>query len=886
MKNDLRVRGFVSDYLLALFGVVFFLSTAFNWLASNKIAQFAFIIDGAILLSLIAGSIVSPLLFFKMRKMFRAMINRSALSLPVKNMYQRYDTFTYSTLLLPLLGSLGVQSIPTAWVIMALIFLLTQFLLIYSLMDKKHKDGLFLSTGWFSFLFFVSGFAAIIYQITWQRALFTAFGVNIESITIIVSIFMFGLGVGSLIGGMLSKKFPGRLLQLFLIFELIIGMFGVISLPLIKSVSEASIHSSLFLTALVIFGLLGIPTIFMGATLPVLATYVHRHYRNIGKSVGTLYFFNTLGSAVACFITADVLFALFGKQASIFIAAVCNFIVASLVYLYTCKTKSAGSDQATLDINENLRGQTNEGQRVRFAFVLLLSFMTGYISLSQEILWFRAISYATGGSPHIFAYVLGFFLAGIASGANFAKRVCENKKEHTLTFIAIMLSLSSVIYFVSMPITSYVMITFSSFGMFTAYLFIGITAFLMGGIFPLLCHFGVNSGKYVGASLSWVYFANIIGSTAGTLLTGFILMNLYTLEQNILALSLFTIVVAGIVWCSLPFNLTVKAPLMTGVVLAIVGFFFVYEGLYAHILEKLHFRNPGQQYKYIVQNRSGIITVEPGKVDTVYGGGTYDGKYNTDPVLDANLITRAYMIAALHDHPEDVLQIGLSSGSWARVIASHTEVKRLTIVEINPGYIELVKKYPQIAVILEDPKVTMHVDDGRRWLKRNPDRKFDIIVSNTTLHWRDGITNLLSSEFLRLCKKHLKAGGVIYYNSTFSENVPFTAAKEFKYVTRYLTLVAASDSPFVMQPEERLRNLLKFQGSGGAALSGDAIAFNSVLRTLAAKDLLNEADSLRNKKNLWHITDDNMATEFKVTNRWVEQKAKWDNLFKNYIGSF
>src|SRR5262249_6293057 len=53
-------------------------------------------------------------------------------------------------------------------------------------------------------LFFLSGFAALIYQIVWQRVLFAAFGVNIESVTITVSLFMFGLGVGSLVGGVLS----------------------------------------------------------------------------------------------------------------------------------------------------------------------------------------------------------------------------------------------------------------------------------------------------------------------------------------------------------------------------------------------------------------------------------------------------------------------------------------------------------------------------------------------------------------------------------------------------------------------------------------------------------------------------------------------------------
>src|SRR5438093_222678 len=85
-----------------------------------------------------------------------------------------------------------------------------------------------------SCLFLISGFAALIYQIVWQRALFTAFGVNIESITTVVAVFMFGLGVGALVGGKLSQRWPNRLPQLFLLCELAIGAFGLVSLPLIK----------------------------------------------------------------------------------------------------------------------------------------------------------------------------------------------------------------------------------------------------------------------------------------------------------------------------------------------------------------------------------------------------------------------------------------------------------------------------------------------------------------------------------------------------------------------------------------------------------------------------------------------------------------------------
>src|SRR6266446_2267058 len=81
-------------------------------------------------------------------------------------------------------------------------------------------------------LFFFSGFPALIYQLTWQRALFRIFGVNIESVTIVVTAFMLGLGLGSLVGGWLSKRRAIALLPLLAIIELMTGAFGLLSLAI------------------------------------------------------------------------------------------------------------------------------------------------------------------------------------------------------------------------------------------------------------------------------------------------------------------------------------------------------------------------------------------------------------------------------------------------------------------------------------------------------------------------------------------------------------------------------------------------------------------------------------------------------------------------------
>ena len=63
--------------------------------------------------------------------------------------------------------------------------------------------------------FFLSGVSALTYQVTWQRLLYAQFGVDLQSITIIVSCFMLGLGVGSLVGGWLADRLPSKALRTF-----------------------------------------------------------------------------------------------------------------------------------------------------------------------------------------------------------------------------------------------------------------------------------------------------------------------------------------------------------------------------------------------------------------------------------------------------------------------------------------------------------------------------------------------------------------------------------------------------------------------------------------------------------------------------------------------
>ena len=132
----------------------------------------------------------------------------------------------------------------------------------------------------------------------------------------------------------------------------------------------------------------------------------------------------------------------------------------------------------------------------------------------------------------------------------------------------------------------------------------------------------------------------------------------------------------------------------------------------------------------------------------------------------------------------------------------------MTIVEINPGYLQLIRKYKAVKSILDNPKVEIVIDDGRRWLNRHPDQKFDAIIQNTTWHFRPNVTNLLSEEYLRLSAAHLRADGIFMYNTTSSTRAMLTGCAVFPHAVREFNMMVGSNSPLRLD-HARLRQVLE-----------------------------------------------------------------------------
>lgn len=182
-------------------------------------------------------------------------------------------------------------------------------------------------------LFFISGCSALIYQVIWQRMLFTLFGIDLESVTVIVSVFMFGLGIGGLFGGLVSDFMRTQLLVLYIVIELGVAVFGFSSPQIIEWLGNLVSGSTALVVALMSFLILAFPTILMGATFPILVTHINLSDQHIGRSVGELYFANTLGGALGAFLSGFMLLHIMELTGAVNLAAMLNLAVASIALL-------------------------------------------------------------------------------------------------------------------------------------------------------------------------------------------------------------------------------------------------------------------------------------------------------------------------------------------------------------------------------------------------------------------------------------------------------------------------------------------------------------------------------------------------------------------------
>lgn len=429
------------------------------------------------------------------------------------------------------------------------------------------------------------------------------------------------------------------------------------------------------------------------------------------------------------------------------------------------------------------------------------SVVSGFLALAWEIVWSRLYNFASASRAEAFGGMLGSYLLGLAAGALMSRRWQDGDDGTHSSYpmralVARWISLANVAAFLVAPLASWMVVKVSWF--WTLPLVV-ISGGLLGLVFPLVCHWAIPPDARSGERLSRLYVANIVGSGFGSLFTGFGLME----WAGIAAISAVLLVAAWI-WAETLAGWRLAGGSRAGLFTMLVITPVLFSGFYERLQYKSAYQ-PGMRFERIVESRHGVITVDTSHA--VYGNGAYDGVISTSLARQPWLV-RPYLISALHEKPEEVLVIGVSTGAWTRILASHPQVKKVTAVEISAAYVDLVRSYPEVASILDDPKVEIVIDDGRRWMRRHAARTFDVIVMNTSMHWREFATAVLSKEFLEMTRAHLKPGGIAMWNCTGSGRAAKTGMDVFPHTVMAINNCIGSDAPIVMD-KERWRGVLE-----------------------------------------------------------------------------
>jgi spermidine synthase len=497
-----------------------------------------------------------------------------------------------------------------------------------------------------------------------------------------------------------------------------------------------------------------------------------------------------------------------------------------------------------------------------FSFAWWLALLIGFLSLSEEILWVRVAGFAYRTLPPAFSFVLMFYLLGIAAGASFGKYLCGRVK-NLYAAAAVLLAVAAVLDALTPSvIANYVHPSDQALAI--PAIAIALMAASKSALFPIVHQLGsLASDPRVGRSVSRIYFGNIVGSTLGPLVTGFLALDCLTVDQcfGLAAVMCLLASIAAVLKAAKP--LLILVTLVAAAAASVISSSIIHPG--PGSLGTLA-TTGANSVTHFVANRHGIVhTVATADGDMVFGGNVYDGMTSIDVDTNPNHLERLYMVALMMPGPKQVLFVGLSTGAWVRAIQGFPGVERIDIIEINPAYVDLIRSYGQLRPLLQDPRIHIHIDDGRRWLKRNPLTRFDLVVQNTTFYWRANAGNLLSREYFSEVKKHLDPGGVVICNTTGSFDVLASTQAVFGHTYRYSNFVYASDQPLTAT----LSRLWNVRRPDGVPFTLNDRPAGSVAAFLASARLEPTQEFIaRRHADAQIITDDNLLSEYRDGERF------------------
>jgi len=641
--------------------------------------------------------------------------------------------------------------------------------------------------------------SGLIYQVVWVRAFGNVFGNTIHSASLVVAVFMLGLGVGSrLIGAWADRKYvsaPGSLLRAYGHAELAIAICGAIVSMTVPHLGTLTALASFYsqgadgwyvpslMTYIVRFGIavaLLLPiTILMGGTLTLLIRHLVRQDVSVAPTrIAGLYAANTIGAALGCFLTDFTLIPAVGLLRTQMIAVSLNVIagVGALALAAVVREASGAASRA-----KSVRRTSNViplPQPQPHSTLVLASAalgLTGFAALGMEILWFRHATILLGGFRAVFALLLTVVLTGIAIGA-YAGGALARRTQSAANWLMVTQAMFAVTAVAGIfladarPLEAAVNVATSNvsplheiwFDVKPLLLLAGLPSIFMGVSFPLANALVQQAESFVARRAGGLYFANTAGAVCGSITTGFVLLPWLGIQWSAAILAGTSALAIAALYAPAKAGRYASrfAPLSllaTGAAVAvclIAPTDFVIRRAIGNTAETRH-----------------VLAQREGLTEVVTIADTRDSRMlmtNGHAMSSTARLSQRYMRALAHipllmmDAPASVLVIGFGVGNTTHAATLHPSVRRIEIADLSRNILEHSSYFDDASHgVLRESRVHVFVNDGRQHLQIQTPDTYDLITLEPPPIAYAGVAALYSKEFYELARSRLTSRGFV-----------------------------------------------------------------------------------------------------------------------------
>jgi spermidine synthase len=706
-------------------------------------------------------------------------------------------------------------------------------------------------------IFFASGFAALVYQIVWQRLLVIFSGSDVHSATVIVAAFMAGLGCGNLAGAQAADRLPPRAnLTCFAIAELAIAAFGFFSADLYYGVLYQRFgHLGLGAEArgAMLFVSLLWPTFFMGVSLPLLARALTTEIDQAARVTGRLYACNTAGAAAGAFVSTWILLPAYGLERSLQISAIVNLVAAAGVWPLLSgrvseKREAPSRDRsaplpARLEADRLVAGRV-DAFPVPFGVWAAIYGLSGFLALSLEIVWFRLLGVMLKSTASTFGTLLSIYLTGIGLGAALGTTLLRRSRDPAHTFL-VMQAAAGIYAGLGVTILLAAVGDWRSLAWLSSYfgsyepmdaraavkqlgmalrgggdlpaeflmLYVLLPTalilpptLLMGASFPLLLKAVQTDLARLGRRVGGLLTANVAGSALGSIITGWMslawLGSSGTLKMLVAASALFPL--WGLVlWSQTKANRPCPErgrggrALQYAVMIAGSACLVAVMPDGPSLWARFHGSTPA--FVDVGEDGSGtsVLRTVPGRAPGVVVFANGVGQ-SWIPYGGIHTVLGA-LPAFIHPRPRTAAVIGLGSGDTLFGMAGRPDLERITCVEIIRPQLETLSRllerwrYPGLVAILSDRRIDHVYGDGRLHVM-HAEHAYDIIEADALRPTSAYAGLLYSDAYFMLIRDRLKPGGLaVTWSPTVRVHNTFVTV--FPHVLSYGDIVLGSNEP-------------------------------------------------------------------------------------------